>query len=271
MSDLLERVAGAPITWGVDGSPGWGYLMDRDRVLREMVESGLHRHGARARWLPPDRPGRAAGLPRPVRPEHRRRLRAGPALPRPTGSTSSWRTWLAPRGSSRRPARRCSSSGRRRTNPGYDTPVDMIGRRVDDVPRQPAGGSKAIVSDAGLETALHPHWGMAIATGTGHRPAARVVGRRVVPRHRPRLPGRRGPGRHRPGRRAIGSSMSTSRTSTRPRPSRSGAARSRSARRSSTGCSCRSGEGGVDIAGVIAGARGRTGIAAGMSSNRTYR
>ena len=41
MSDLLERVAGAPITWGVDGSPGWGYLMDRERVLREMVESGL--------------------------------------------------------------------------------------------------------------------------------------------------------------------------------------------------------------------------------------
>ena len=41
VSDLLERVAGAPITWGVDGSPGWGYLMDRERVLREMVESGL--------------------------------------------------------------------------------------------------------------------------------------------------------------------------------------------------------------------------------------
>ena len=41
MSDLLERVAGAPITWGVDGSPGWGHLMGRERVLREMVESGL--------------------------------------------------------------------------------------------------------------------------------------------------------------------------------------------------------------------------------------
>ena len=41
MSDFLERVAGAPITWGVDGSPGWGFLMDRDRVLTEMTESGL--------------------------------------------------------------------------------------------------------------------------------------------------------------------------------------------------------------------------------------
>ena len=40
-SDLLERIAGAPITWGVDGSPGWGHLMDRDRVLAEMVDVGL--------------------------------------------------------------------------------------------------------------------------------------------------------------------------------------------------------------------------------------
>ena len=40
-TDLLARVAGAPITWGVDGSPGWGHLMDRDRVLAEMVEVGL--------------------------------------------------------------------------------------------------------------------------------------------------------------------------------------------------------------------------------------
>ena len=40
-TDLLARVAGAPISWGVDGSPGWGHLMDRDRVLAEMVEVGL--------------------------------------------------------------------------------------------------------------------------------------------------------------------------------------------------------------------------------------
>ncbi len=38
---FLDRVAGAPITWGVDGSPGWGHLMDPDRVLEEMVEVGL--------------------------------------------------------------------------------------------------------------------------------------------------------------------------------------------------------------------------------------
>ena len=42
MSDLMSRIAGAPITWGVDGSPGWGHLMDVNRVLSEMEEVGLH-------------------------------------------------------------------------------------------------------------------------------------------------------------------------------------------------------------------------------------
>lgn len=46
---LLDRIAGAPITWGVDGSPGWGHLMDRERVLAEMKEVGL-----RATELGPD-------------------------------------------------------------------------------------------------------------------------------------------------------------------------------------------------------------------------
>ena len=41
MTDLGARIAGAPITWGVDGSPGWGFLMDRDRVMAEMREVGL--------------------------------------------------------------------------------------------------------------------------------------------------------------------------------------------------------------------------------------
>ena len=49
MTDVLSRVAGAPITWGVDGSPGWGHLMDADRVLAEMAQIGL-----RATELGPD-------------------------------------------------------------------------------------------------------------------------------------------------------------------------------------------------------------------------
>lgn len=41
MIPLADRIAGAPISWGVDGSPGWGYLLPRDRVLREMASTGL--------------------------------------------------------------------------------------------------------------------------------------------------------------------------------------------------------------------------------------
>ncbi len=41
MSDLPCKIAGAPITTGVDPSPGWDHLMGRDRVMCEMVETGL--------------------------------------------------------------------------------------------------------------------------------------------------------------------------------------------------------------------------------------
>jgi inosose dehydratase len=49
VTDLAERVAGAPITWGVCEVPGWGYQMPPDRVLSEMRSLGL-----RATELGPD-------------------------------------------------------------------------------------------------------------------------------------------------------------------------------------------------------------------------
>jgi inosose dehydratase len=36
-----EKIAGAPISWGVCEVPGWGYQLSPDRVLREMREVGL--------------------------------------------------------------------------------------------------------------------------------------------------------------------------------------------------------------------------------------
>jgi inosose dehydratase len=62
MNDLLDRVAGAPITWGVCEVPGWGFQLDPDRVLREMRAVGL-----RATELGPE-----GFLPRD--PNHIRRL-----------------------------------------------------------------------------------------------------------------------------------------------------------------------------------------------------
>lgn len=49
MTDLADRVAGAPITWGICEVPGWGYQMPPERVLSEMRSLGL-----RATELGPD-------------------------------------------------------------------------------------------------------------------------------------------------------------------------------------------------------------------------
>ena len=35
------KVAGAPISWGVNELPDWGYRMPRDRVLAEIKQAGL--------------------------------------------------------------------------------------------------------------------------------------------------------------------------------------------------------------------------------------
>lgn len=163
MSDLLERVAGAPITWGVDGSPGWGYLMDRDRVLREMVDSGLS-----ATELGPD-----GYLPTdPVElgeylSQFGMSIVGGfvPALLYRPDQIDAVLEYVT------RAARQLAATGSRvlvlgpsSHHPGYDTSVDMTDdewaaflvnlRRLE-----------TIVNEAGLQTALHPHWGLAIATG----------------------------------------------------------------------------------------------------------
>ena len=81
MSTAQNKIAGAPISWGVCEVPGWGYQLPPDRVL---TESGRlpGRHRARARGLPsrtnrsdgpravPHRFTRSAGSP-PLRCFHR--------------------------------------------------------------------------------------------------------------------------------------------------------------------------------------------------------
>lgn len=42
MNGLVDRLAAAPITWGVDAS-SWGVVMPRDRMIREMKSVGLTR------------------------------------------------------------------------------------------------------------------------------------------------------------------------------------------------------------------------------------
>jgi inosose dehydratase len=163
VSDLLERVAGAPITWGVDGSPGWGYLMDRDRVMREMVESGLS-----ATELGPD-----GYLPTDPSELHEfldaydLSIVGGfvPALLYRPDRIDGELEYVA------RAARQLASTGSNvlvlgpsSHHAGYDTSVEMSEEEWATFLAN-LGRLDSIVADAGLRTALHPHWGMAIETG----------------------------------------------------------------------------------------------------------
>ena len=164
MSDLLERVAGAPITWGVDGSPGWGHLMSRDRVMREMLESGLS-----ATELGPD------GY-LPTDPVELREFLARyglsivggfvPALLYRPDQIDAVLDYVE------RASRQLAATGSdvlvlgpSSHHPGYDTSLEMS---EDDWPVFLANLRRleTIVSEAGLQTALHPHWGMAIEKGS---------------------------------------------------------------------------------------------------------
>ena len=41
MTSSTDKIAGAPISWGVCEVPGWGYQLSPDRVLAEMQQVGL--------------------------------------------------------------------------------------------------------------------------------------------------------------------------------------------------------------------------------------
>ncbi|MGB9359402.1 MAG: TIM barrel protein [Acidimicrobiia bacterium] len=160
MSDVMSRVAGAPITWGVDGSPGWGHLMDVERVLTEMHEVGLQ-----ATELGPD-----GYLPRDPQELSALLDRHGLALIGGFVPAVLYRDDMADEQLAyvKRAAQTlagCGSEvlvlGPTTHHPGYDTTMDMTDdewlifiknlQRVTD-----------IAATEGLVTALHQHWGTAI-------------------------------------------------------------------------------------------------------------
>jgi len=161
MNGLQGRIAGAPITWGVDGSPGWGHLMDRDRVMSEMAQVGLS-----ATEIGPD------GY-LPLDPDELRDYMArydlqvvGGFVPAVLHRQDRFDAGLAYVDRASRQLAATGAAvlvlGATSHLDGYDTPVVMDEdewqtlfanlRRLQDV-----------VSANGLTTALHPHWGMAIA------------------------------------------------------------------------------------------------------------
>lgn len=163
MSNLLNRVAGAPITWGVDGSPGWGHLMDRDRVMSEMVDVGLSATELGPDgYLPLDPDELATYLE-----QYSLHIVGGfvPAvLYRPElidgvlEYVDRASKQLASVGS------KVMVLGPSSHLTGYDTSIDMD----EDDWNTFLGNLKRMrdmVEANGLVTALHPHWGMAIERG----------------------------------------------------------------------------------------------------------
>lgn len=157
---FLERIAGAPITWGVDGAPGWGFLMDRDRVLDEMQQLGL-----RATELGPD------GY-LPVDPDHldplldaRRMQLVGGFVP-----VRLYRNGLlaAELDYAERAAATLAGAGAKTfvlgpasVLPGYDRPVELTDEEWEVFDRA-LRRVMQICAERGLVTALHSHWGMAV-------------------------------------------------------------------------------------------------------------
>ncbi len=157
---FLTRIAGAPITWGVDGSPGWGHLMDRDRVLAEMQQVGLS-----ATELGPDGylPDNVDEL-RALLDRFDLALIGGfvPALlyrselvAENLGYVDRAATILAGTGA---PVMVLAADSHL---PGYDDQVELTDAEWDTLLTS-LDRAAEIASGHGLTTALHPHWGTAV-------------------------------------------------------------------------------------------------------------
>lgn len=157
---FLDRIAGAPITWGVDGSPGWGHLMDRERVLGEMQQIGLS-----ATELGPEGylPGSAEELGA-LLDRFELSLVGGfvPAVLHRTELVSENMEYVD------RAAATLAGTGAPvmvlgpdSHHPGYDHQIDLTEAEWNTFFTS-LDRTMEIASRHGLMTALHPHWGMAV-------------------------------------------------------------------------------------------------------------
>jgi inosose dehydratase len=157
---LMDRIAGAPITWGVDGSPGWGFLMDRERVLGEMKAIGLS-----ATELGPD--GYLAEDAEELKDlldRYELDLVGGfvPAVLYRTDLVAENFAYID------RAAATLANTGAPvmvlgpdSHHAGYDVHVDLTNEEWDTF-FSGLERTIEIASHYGLRTALHPHWGMAV-------------------------------------------------------------------------------------------------------------
>ncbi len=157
---LMDRIAGAPITWGVDGSPGWGFLMDRERVLGEMKQIGLS-----ATELGPDGylAEDAAEL-QDLLDRYELDLVGGfvPAvLYRPDLVAENLAYIDRAAATLANIGAPVMVLGPDSHHPGYDLQVDLTNEEWDTFFTS-LERTIEIATQHGLRTALHPHWGMAV-------------------------------------------------------------------------------------------------------------
>lgn len=157
---FMDRMAGAPITWGVDGTPGWGHLMEPERVLGEMHQIGLS-----ATELGPD------GY-LPVRADELRALLGRFDLSLIGGFVPAvlYRTELVQQNLAyvERAAATLAELGAPvmvlgpdSHHGGYDVQIELSEPEWDTFFTS-LDSTIQIASRHGLRTTLHPHWGMAV-------------------------------------------------------------------------------------------------------------
>jgi len=159
---LMDRLVGAPISWGVCEVPGWGLQLGPDRVLAEMAQLGLrHTELGALGWLPLD----GAAVRRSLAP-HGLDLVAG-FVPLVLHEGD-----LAPtRGHAATAARQLAEGGAEVfvaaivTDLSWSAPVAL-----DDEGWQRVGAHLREIADLvaaeGLELVLHPHVGTLVETAS---------------------------------------------------------------------------------------------------------
>ena len=203
MTSLADKIAGAPISWGVCEVPGWGYQLPPDRVLAEMQQVGLA-----ATEFGPDGflPADPAAMAELLAARHLTAVggftpvvlhEAGhdpaPGIDRPAGRLRRVR---APTCSCcpPPPARTATTPGPELDEAGWKTLLANLDRLT------------ALAAARGVRAVLHPHVGTMVESGEEVQRVLAGIGHLAVPGHRPPADRRHrsgradpaGPGTHRP-------------------------------------------------------------------------
>lgn len=159
--NAIDRLAGAPISWGVCEVPGWGIMLPRERVLAEMRDLGLKASELGALGYLGDDPGEISALL-----ESYSLGAVGGFVPlslhEPSGRRQAEQDAV-------RAAQLLAGSGGTYfvtavvVDPEWSAPFELDGRQWDELTSELAMVDR-ICADHGLRQVLHPHVGTLVET-----------------------------------------------------------------------------------------------------------